>query len=110
MHFIQAETVPGRHRHLCKAGVLRKPQWISARFRFGDKTLSLSISLHHLDYHDGISVYIQTKFGNKDLRSEVRKYSTTEVPAYGYGVPEVNAQFDRIIKDMKLYFEKYMLV
>ncbi len=85
-------------------------EWISAKFRFGDKTLSFSISLHHLDYRDGISVSLDSKFGKKWLRSEVGHASSVHVPPYGYSVPEMNAQFDRIIKDMKLHFEKYLLV
>lgn len=84
--------------------------WIAAKFRFGDKTLSMSISLHHLDYNSGINVSLDTKSGKRWLRSEVLHASSNDIPVYGYGVPEMNAQFDRIIKDMKLYFEKYMLV
>lgn len=93
-----------------KAEFSEGSQWISAKFRWKDRTLTLNISLHHLDYHDGISVYLDSKFGTKWLRSEVRKNSSHEVPIYSYSVPEMNAQFDRIIKDMKLHFEKYLLV
>lgn len=94
----------------CSPGFVERAQTITASFRFGDKTLVMSISLHHLDYHDGIDVYLETPPGRKWLRSEVRKYSSHEVPVYGYNVAEMNAQFDRMIKDMKLYFEKYMLL
>jgi hypothetical protein len=93
-----------------KPHFVEKADWISAKFKWKDITLTFSVSLHHLDYRDGINVYLETKFGTKWLRSEVRKNSSHEAPIYGYGVPEMNAQFDRIIKDMKLHFEKYILV
>lgn len=97
-------------RIYAKPNFIEQSQWINAKFRFGDKTLSLNISLHHLDYQDGISVYLDSKFGKRSLRNEALHNSSVDIPAYTYGVPEMNAQFDRIIKDMKLHFEKYMLV
>ena len=84
--------------------------WISTRFVWHDKELTLGISLQHHDYADGIYVQLKSRFGQHDLRNEVRKYSSGEIPSYGYNPAEMNAQFDRIITDIKLYFEKYMLV
>jgi hypothetical protein len=103
-------------RYLEDIGIFSKPefkegsQWISAKFKFSGKILTFNISLHHLDYHDGISVYLDSQSGSHWLRNEVRRNSSHEVPVYTYGIPEMGAQFDRIIKDMKLHFERYLLV
>jgi hypothetical protein len=92
-----------------KVYVSQRAQWISVRFVWQDKELSLSISLHHLDYQDGIYVTLKSKSGQRNLSSEVRKHSSSAVPVYGYNAAEMSAQLDRIIKDIKLYFEPYML-
>lgn len=93
-----------------KMYVRQGAQWISVRFVWHDKELTLGISLPHPDYADGIYVQLKSRFGRHDLRNEVRKYSSGEIPTYGCSAAEMNAQFDRIVTDIKLYFEKYMLV
>ena len=94
----------------CSPAFTERAQTITATFRFHDKTLVISIGFHQAGSQDGIGVYLDTRSGRKWLRSEVRKYSSHDVPVYGYSVAEMNAQFDRMIKDMKLYFEKYLLL
>lgn len=84
-------------------------EWISKTFVKKNKEVKFSVSLHHLDYADGIEIYLKSEFGNKYLRAEVQNYSKKEVPVYLYFVEKIDSEFDRILIDFKTYLEKYII-
>ncbi len=78
---------------------------IEKRFIKGKMEVYLNVSLHHLDYADGIYIVLKSESGIKYLLGEAQKQSETEVPVYSYFVDEVDAEMDRIISDFKKYFK-----
>jgi hypothetical protein len=88
--------------------VKEEQQWITAKFVKGETIISLSLSLHHLDYADGITISLKSKFGDKFLRNEVLKEANIDVPVYMYGLEIIDSEFDRIQNDIKVHFEKYL--
>lgn len=88
--------------------IIEDSEWINAKFQRKETILNFSVSLHHLDYADGIIITLKSKFGNKELRNEVTKYYSKETPIYLYFLDCIDMEFDRILRDLKLNFEKYL--
>ena len=49
----------------CEIPFKEDSQWISKVFIRQEDEIIISLSLHHLDYADGIQVILKTKFGQK---------------------------------------------
>ncbi|MFC3809392.1 hypothetical protein [Lacihabitans lacunae] len=88
--------------------IKEEQQWISAKFIKRATIISFSLSLHHLDYADGIIVSLKSKFGDKFLRNEVLKKSNKEISVYLYGLDIIDSEFDRILNDIIIHFEKQL--
>lgn len=88
--------------------IKEEQQWISAKFIKRETIISFSLSLHHLDYADGIIVSLKSKFGDKFLRNEVLKKSNKDISVYMYGLDIIDSEFDRIVNDIIIHFEKQL--
>ncbi|MCA6445158.1 MAG: hypothetical protein IM600_17145 [Bacteroidetes bacterium] len=87
--------------------IKEEQQWINANFTKDKTVISIGVSLHHLDYTDGITVLLKSKFGDKFLRNEVLKNSNKNIPIYSYNKELIDSEFDRIISDIKQHLENY---
>lgn len=81
------------------------PQWINARFVRGETSLVVSISMYEDDAAKGMTVLLQTPDGDMHLRDEVEKQLTGEFPTYLFSADVIDAEFRRIVRDIKQYFE-----
>jgi hypothetical protein len=81
----------------------------SVSFTKEETVLTLSYSLHHLDYQDGIMITLNSKFGKKYLHKEIENKSNKKYEPYSFNPHVGDREFDRILSDIKTCFEKYML-
>ncbi|MFN4084716.1 MAG: hypothetical protein ACK4LB_02165 [Spirosomataceae bacterium] len=88
--------------------IKEEQQWITAKFINRETIISFNLSLHHLDYSDGILVSLKSKYGDKFLRNEVLKNSNKDISVYLYGLDIIDSEFDKILNDIIIHFEKYL--
>lgn len=81
------------------------PQWINVRFVRGETALVVSISMYEDDASKGMTVTLHTPDGDIHLRDEVEKQLTGEFPVYYFATDRIDAEFKRLVRDIKRYFE-----
>lgn len=81
-------------------------EWISKVFFKNRAELVISLSLHHLDYMDGIQVWLKINGETKYLSAEVQKHKKSATPVYPIGEISLAHVFKRILEDFTQYFVK----
>lgn len=83
-------------------------EWISIAFFKNRAELVFSLSLHHLDYQDGIQVRFKINDEIKYLSAEVQKHKKSATPVYPIGENSLAPVFKQIPEDFMLCFGKYI--
>jgi len=81
------------------------PQWINARFVRDELALVVSLSNYDDDAAKGMAVILHTPGEDLHLRDEVEKNSTGEFPVYFFSTDVIDAEFKRLVRDIKRHFE-----